>query len=141
MYWNNLWLWTDQGSVYIGGPNGEKEDFAVTGAKSAIVETASYGQRKPYAIEAPDVRFGDEGIAQLQGGAARVELDLIFLETIEGEYPVQVTPYGDASLYVAEVGQSYFVVKAREGDPNVAFAWRLSATRKGYAGVRLEEVK
>jgi len=49
-----------------------------------------------------------------------------------------VTPYGDASLYVAEVGKEYFVVKARDGDPSVAFAWRLSAHRKGYAEVRLE---
>ncbi len=35
----------------------------------------------------------------------------------------------------------YFVVKAWEGDPDVAFAWRLSAIRKGYAGVRLEKVE
>ena len=61
--------------------------------------------------------------------------------TQEGKYLVHVTPYGDASLYMAEVGRDYFVVKAREGDPNVAFAWRLSAIRKGYAGIRLEEVK
>ena len=33
------------------------------------------------------------------------------------------------------------MVKARAGDPDAAFARRLSATRKGYAGVRLEEVK
>jgi hypothetical protein len=72
---------------------------------------------------------------------ARVALDPVFLETIEGEYLVHVTPYGDASLYVAEISKDYFVVKAREGDPHVAFAWRLSATRKGYAGVRLEEVR
>ncbi|MCZ7572716.1 MAG: hypothetical protein M5U01_29520 [Ardenticatenaceae bacterium] len=49
---------------------------------------------------------------------------------------------GDAaSLYVAEVGKDAFVVKTREGDVNVAFAWRLSARRKGYAGVRLERVE
>jgi len=54
---------------------------------------------------------------------------------------VHVTPYGDASLYVAEVDQDYFVVKAREVDPNVSFAWWLSARRKGYASVRLERVK
>lgn len=54
---------------------------------------------------------------------------------------MQVTPYGDASLYVEEIGQDYFVVKARNGDPDVPFAWRLSASRKGYAGVRLEEAK
>lgn len=104
-------------------------------------EGIAYGQRKLYAVEAPDVRFSDEGMVHLQGGMARVELDPVFLETIEGKYLVHVTPYGDASLYVAEIGQGYFVVKARAGDPDVAFAWRLSATRKGYAGVRLEEVK
>jgi hypothetical protein len=92
-------------------------------------------------VEAPGVRFSNEDMARLQGGVARVELDPIFLETTEGEYLVHVTPYGDASLYVAEVGRDYFVAKAREGDANAAFAWRLSATRKGYAGVRLEEVK
>jgi hypothetical protein len=52
-----------------------------------------------------------------------------------------VVANGNASLYVAEVGKDYFVVKTRDGDPNVAFAWRLSAYRKGYAGVRLEQVK
>lgn len=49
-------------------------------------------------------------------------------------------PYGNASLYVAEIGVDYFVVKAREGDSSIAFAWRLSAFRKGYSDVRLEEV-
>jgi len=30
-----------------------------------------------------------------------VELTSVFLETIEGDYLVHVTPYGDAGLYVA----------------------------------------
>jgi hypothetical protein len=139
-YWNHLWLWTDQGNVYIGGPNGEKEDLIVTGSKSAVVTTADHGQRKLYAAESPEVRFFDEDLARLQGGVARVELDPIFLETIEGEYLVHVTPYGAASLYVAEIGHDYFVVKSLDGQSDVAFAWRLSATRKGYAGVRLEQI-
>ncbi|OGO40097.1 MAG: hypothetical protein A2Z04_03595 [Chloroflexi bacterium RBG_16_57_9] len=63
------------------------------------------------------------------------------MQTAEGHFLVHITPYGDASLYVAEVINDYFVVKARNGEPNVAFAWRLSAHRKGYGGVRLEEVK
>jgi hypothetical protein len=145
-FWNDLFIFTDRGTVHIRGEGNQIEDLDVSGnlsvggAKSAVVGTPSYGQRKLYAIEAPDVRFSDEGIARLLGGVARVKLDPIFLETIEGEYLVHVTPYGDASLYMAEVGQGYFVVRARAGDPDVAFAWRLSATRKGYAGVRLEEV-
>ena len=112
----------------------------VSGTKSAVVQTGEHGQRKLYAVESPEVRFFDEGLARLKDGVGRVTLDLVFLETIEGEYLVHVTPYGDAGLYVAEVGEDYFVVKAREGDPDVAFAWRLSAHRKGYAGVRLEKV-
>jgi hypothetical protein len=116
-------------------------DFIVTnGSKSAAVNTFNYGPRKLYAAESPEVRFFDEGTAYVHDGVARVELDPIFLETIEGTYLVHVTPYGDASLYVAEIGEDYFMVKARDGDPNVAFAWRLSAIRKGYAGVWLEEI-
>ncbi|WP_162495769.1 MULTISPECIES: hypothetical protein [Caldilinea] len=109
-------------------------------AAETFVHSGCFGQRKLYAGKSPEVRFFDEGLARLQGGVARVELDPVFLETIEGDYLVHVTPYGDASLYVAEVGKDYFVVKARDGDLNVAFAWRLSAHRKGYAGVRLEAV-
>ena len=123
------------GNVSVG------KSFSAGGTKSAVVQTVTYGKRKLYAVEAPDVRFSDEGMAHLQSAQARVALEPIFLETIEGDYLIQITPYGDASLYVAEIGADYFVVKAREGDPNVSFAWRLSATRKGYAGVRLEEVE
>jgi hypothetical protein len=146
-FWNHLFIYTDQGSVFIRGENGETEDLIVSGnltvngVKSAAVDTARYGQRKLYAAESPEVRFFDEGLACLKDGVARVTLDPVFLETIEGDSLVHVTPYGDASLYVAEIGKDYFVVKAREGDPNVAFAWRLSAYRKGYAGVRLEQVE
>jgi hypothetical protein len=111
------------------------------GAKSAAIDTDNFGQRKLYAAESPEVRFFDEGLARLKGGVARVELDPIFLETIEGEYLVHVTPYGAASLYVAEIGHDYFVVKLLDGQSDVAFAWRLSAHRKGYAGVRLERVE
>jgi len=111
-----------------------------SGSKSAVVQAGEFGQRKLYAVESPEVRFFDEGLARLKGGVAPVDLDPVFLETIEGDYLVHVTPYGDASLYVAEVGRDYFVVKARDGDPNVAFAWRLSAHRKGYTGVRLERL-
>ena len=142
----NLGLNPHGGNVGIGTTNpGAKldvnGDFRATGTKSAVVNTAHYGQRKLYASESPEVRFFDEGLARLQDGTARVMLDPVFLETIEGDYLIHITPYGDASLYLAEVGREYFVVRAREGDPNVAFAWRLSATRKGYAGARLEEVK
>lgn len=128
------------GSVYIRGENGESEDLIVNDSKSAVIQTAKFGQRLLYAAESPEVRFFDEGLACLQDGIARAELAPIFLGTIESDHLVRVTPYSDAGLYVAEIGRDYFLVKARAGDPDVAFAWRLSATRKGYAGMRLEQV-
>lgn len=114
--------------------------FTATGTKSARVRTASFGERKLYSVEAPTVRFVDEGTARLSHGAARVELDPVFVETIEGEPLIQLTPYGRASVYVAERGRGYFVVKSVDGK-DVAFAWYVSGARKGYGGVRLEETK
>jgi len=127
----------DLGTAIILGPDGS---FTAIGTKSSLVHTDD-GMRKLYAVESPEVRFSDEGKARLVDGVARVDLDPVFVETIEGEYLVHVTPYGDASLYVAEIGINYFVVRARDGNPDVACAWRLSAHRKGYAGVRLERVE
>jgi hypothetical protein len=134
----------DLGYVIVFARNGDawmRGSFQAGGTKSAVVEAGNYGQRKLYAIEAPDVRFSDQGLARLNDGVVRVNLDPVFAETIEGEYLIHVTPYGDASLYVAEIGRDYFIVRARDGDPDVAFAWMLTATRKGYSGVRLEEAK
>lgn len=115
-------------------------NFSATGTKAATVDTGAYGLRKLYATEAADVRFSDEGLAQLHNGVARVDLDPIFAATIVQPYIIQLTPYADAALYVAEVGDGYFVVKAHAGDGEAQFAWRLSAPRQGYAGVRLEQV-
>ncbi len=145
--WNVLDFDKNTGNVGVGSdalPTNRLTvygNLSATGTKAATVQAGNFGARKLYAIESPDVRFSDEGLATLTDGVARVSLDPIFLETIEGQYLVHVTPYGNASLYVAEVGEDHFVVKARDGDPNVSFAWRLSATRKGYAGVRLEKVE
>jgi hypothetical protein len=130
----------NNGNIGMGANLDANGDFHATGTKSAVVHTATFGERTLYAVESPEVRFFDEGLAQLENGVARVGLDPIFLETIEGEYLVHVTPYGDASLYVTEIGRDYFVVRVREGDPDVSFAWRLSAHRKGCDGIRLEDV-
>lgn len=45
---------------------------------------------------------------------------ITFLETIEGEYLVHVAAYGATSLYVAEIGRDYFVVKSLEVSPTLA---------------------
>jgi hypothetical protein len=83
-------------------------------------------------------RLTDEGVATLTDGSARVALDPVFLETVADDFHIHLTPYGDASLYVAEVGADYFVVESQEEGADVDFAWLLTATREGYEGVRLE---
>jgi hypothetical protein len=118
--------------LHVGG------DFTVDGEKSAVVETENYGDRKLYAFEQPTNRFADEGVATLTDGSARVVLDPVFLETVADDFHIHLTPYGDASLYVAEIGADYFVVKSQEEGADVDFAWLLTATREGYEGVRLE---
>ncbi len=142
--WDTLDFDKDTGHLGVGGTASATEtlkvygNFSATGTKAATVETESYGARKLYAIEAADVRFSDEGLAQLRDGTARIDLDPVFVETIEEPYIITVTPYGNASLYVAEIGTDHFTVKVHDGDGQITCAWRLSARRKGYGDVRLE---
>lgn len=125
------------GNIYATG------QLRAGGSKPAIIETESFGRRFVYAIEAPEVRLRDEQLAKLENGVCRIDIDPIFLECIEPhseETPwlIHLTAYDELSLRVAEVGDSYFVVYEKEGKSGT-FAWSLSAIRKGYAGVRINE--
>ena len=118
-------------------------DYVAYGTKNAMVNTENYGKRLLYCIEATEVKFQDEGMAELENGLCRIEIDPIFLETIEpntAETPwiIHLTPYNWLNIRVAEIGDSYFVVEEKDGLSG-KFAWTLSATRKGYKGIRLEE--
>ncbi len=115
--------------------------FTATSTKSATVETKSFGNRMLYAMESAEVRFYDEGKGKLENGRVTVELDPVWLETIEGEFYVYLTAEGDSNgLHVAEKGKNYFVVKENNGgESNVEFNWMVSAKRLGYGGMRLEQ--
>jgi hypothetical protein len=133
------------GNVGIGTANPTAKlhvngDFVATGAKSAAVSTSSFGTRRIYAVESATVRVTDEGTGQLAAGVARIQLDPIVAEMIEGELLVHVSPYGPSTLYVAERGRDFFVVKALDGR-DIPFAWQVSGLRKDYAGVRLQEIR
>jgi hypothetical protein len=120
-------------------------NIGATGLKPALHRTENYGPRTLYARESPQVRFIDESIAQLTNGECRIELNPVFLECIEPNTPstpwlINLTPYADTSLYVAEIGDTYFVVKeCGGGTSNSSFAWSLSAIRRGYAQYYLDE--
>ena len=118
-------------------------NYTAYGTKNAMVNTENYGKRLLYCIEATEVKFQDEGMAELENGLCRIEIDPIFLETIEpntAETPwiIHLTPYNWLTLRISEIGDSYFVVEEKDGLSG-KFAWTLSATRKGYKGIRLEE--
>jgi hypothetical protein len=122
------------GNVKIEG------NLEATGDKNAIVETSSFGKRKLYAIEAPTVRFIDEGEGKLVNGEAKIYLDPMFVEAIEGEILVHLTPRGPVNIYVAEQKENYFLVKSFDGR-DVEFNWMVSAFRKGYKNVRMEKAE
>ena len=119
-------------------------DLLVTGNKNNIVKTASYGTRKMYAVESPEVWYVDRGQGQLVNGQVRIPLDPMYLETVtvDARHPmiVKITPTAECNgMFVAEKGTDYFVVKElMGGSSNATFDWEVSIKRKGYEDVRLE---
>jgi hypothetical protein len=114
------------------------------GIKSAAVPT-SKGLTLLYAVEGPVAMFEDVGTVPLVGGRARVELDPLFLETIEtGEYFVFASPRGEtAGVYVAGQDARGFELREQQGgSSNVEVSYRVVARRKGLpAGHRLAQLR
>lgn len=144
---NNDFAFITPGTFAMGSGNAAKitaysfggficQTLNVSGSKSRIVDTKSYGIRHLYCYETPTPYFGDLGEGKTdESGKCYVFLDEVFDETIEGKYQVFLQAYGDGRLYVSERTASYFVV---EGEPNTAFGWELKAPQKGFALNRLE---
>jgi len=115
------------------------------GVKDSVNETINYGKRSVYTMESPNVWFVDKGIGTLNNGECKIVVDSMLSEVIESKsditpWIIQVTPYADIDIFVAEIGDGYFVIKERDsGQSSYQFAWEVSMIRKGYAGVRMEE--
>ncbi len=113
-------------------------NFSATGTKSAVVNT-TYGMRKLYAVESPDIRFYDQGRAKLKNGIANISLDPIFIETVEPDYQVFLSPDARTKgIYTAEKAKDYFIVKSYAPNSNIQFSWLISALRKGYRDSRMD---
>ena len=111
----------------------------VNGSKNAIVGTAD-GARALYSEEATEVWFADYGFGKLENGRARILIDPGYAQTVSVDEPyhVFVQPYGNAELYVTERTNLGFVVKAKDGHPDVEFSYRVVAKRRGFESARLE---
>ena len=115
------------------------------GTKSAILQTESYGQRAVYTMESPEVWLEDFGAASLVDGAATVDFEPMFAETVnlEVDYHVFVTPLCQEPvlLFVTAKSASGFTVRGvtLDGQPVACgFDYRVVAKRLGLEDIRLE---
>ena len=134
---DNTFVSVGNGIVAVNG------SFTVTGggSKNRAVETESYGTVLLNAYETADYYFGDigNGITD-NNGTCRIDLDPVFLETVntEVEYVVFLQKNGPGYLWVENKEQTYFTVS---GTPGLAFSYEIKAKQKGYEHTRLEVFK
>ena len=139
--------------VYIGRSGASTQvtgNFHATGMMTAgdkqCTEKTSAGVVGLYTRESPEVRYIDEGRAELIDGQCRIDLDPIYLECIvqdsdETPWNTYLTPKGPFTIYEAELGDTYFIVKSKESGVNGKFTWKISAVRKNKAGVRFPRME
>jgi hypothetical protein len=118
-------------------------NFGCTGTKSSIADIDNE-QRTLYAIESPDVWFEDFGSAQLSKGAVTVQVDALFVQSVNlnMDYHVFLTPLGDCNgLYVTDKTATGFEVRELgSGTSNVSFDYCIAAKRAGYESHHMEIV-
>jgi hypothetical protein len=93
-------------------------------------------------MESSENWFEDFGSAKLINGQIIVDLDPIFVETVNTavQYHVFLTPNGACTLYTTQKNSLSFKVSLHDGESNCEFDYRIIAKRKGYEKVRLETV-
>ncbi len=115
-------------------------DHIITGTKSAVIPTQHYGARKLYCDESDRSYFSTKGMAETVNREVIVNIDPIFVETIElnSNYPylIQLTSYSDAQVWVEKVDDYSFMVKS---DTDTKFTYTLSAIRISCGSIYLEE--
>lgn len=114
--------------------------LSVSGTKSSLVDTESYGERLLYAFETPEYLFATYGKAMTNNdGYVEVEIESMFLETVNTNsknYHVFVSSYDNSTSYACFLEHDRFMIKSDK--PNVEISWQLVAYRKGYEDFYLE---
>lgn len=112
--------------------------LSVKGQKNRLVATENFGDRLLNAYETAECYFGDINEAIIgEGGEVKVELDEVFLETVNTTeaYQVFLAKYGEGDCYVSERHEKYFVIK---GTPNLSVGFEVKAKQRGYEKERLK---
>ncbi len=119
-------------------------DVMASDLTGSRLETATYGKRKTFSVQSPEVWIEDFGSVQLASGTAAVALEPMFLETvtINGTYPMKVfiTMTGASNgVYVTKGTTSFTVTENSGGTSNATFDYRVVAKRKEFEGIRMPE--
>jgi hypothetical protein len=136
------------GAFYnFNGPLGlfVQGDLVVTGQKSSGFKTQRHGMRRLYAVESTECWFEDIGRARLVRGKVRVELDEVFLETVNTgrQYIVSLTPLDSSSKGLAITNQDatgFDVAELWDGTGTYPFTYRVSVKVRGEEARRLQEI-
>lgn len=137
---------TDGSKHYLGRTQFSSDvsiigDFSVSGDKSIVADTESYGKQLYYCYETPTPTLGDFGGGVIgEDGIAIILIDDIFQESTdtEIEYYVFLQNEGEGQIWVAEKTNTYFTVK---GTPGLHFAWELKAKQKNKEFIRFNAGK
>ncbi len=96
---------------------------------------ASRGTEAVFGVTAPEVEVMASGSDRLSSGAARVDFDRLFTESIAGAADLRVTatPIGAwSALYVERVDDAGFTLRSDAGAKDVEFHWVAIGRAKGY---------
>jgi hypothetical protein len=134
---------TDEGDIYavaIHSPGSSSEGLYVDGT---IVSTGSLARgietpRGPvpvFGMSSPDVEVVASGTGRLMDGAARIDFDDVFSESITGATHLRVTatPIGGwSALYIGGKDADGFDLRSESGDRNIDFDWVAVGRARGH---------
>jgi hypothetical protein len=109
-----------------------------------VIDSYQNTKVETVAVTSPEVIITLSGTSTLVGGSREIRFENVapdFNDVINVEQPIRVvvTPSGPVSLYVSEKDQNHFTVKRFTGEADVEFDWMVTAYRRGYEAVEIEE--
>jgi len=105
-----------------------------TGAMAHEV-TTSRGKEAVFSISSPEVEMVSSGQGQLSGGAARIDFDRTFAESITspGDLRITATPVGGwSALYIERIDADGFDLRSDSGGTNIEFHWVAVGRAEGH---------